>query len=118
MTGDDFLKGQLAMLCWRVARSEGSLGMLAVALVLRNQVAAGAGDWMEQITRCPLPAQAGYPDVREPEFQRFLHKVDGVFDGTLLDKLTNGATAITRAGDLHPPGHLVANLGALALYKP
>ncbi len=76
--------------------------MLGVQFVVRNRVKAGwsGGDWGKvieshnQFSSISVLGDAmtiWYPDVRDPNFQRVLQEVDGIYDGTTADTLTNGA---------------------------
>lgn len=93
MTGIDFIKACAALLAWRDGSKEGFDGMLAVLFVIRNRAQAGwaGGDWLKIVEELSEENTLYYPDTREPNFQRLLQWVDGVYDGTIEDKITNGA---------------------------
>lgn len=64
--------------------------MLAVGMVFKNRAKAVSVDiydiatlWLEENTE-------GFPDVRDPQFQQLLAKLDAVLDGRVPDK-TDGA---------------------------
>lgn len=72
--------------------------MIAVAMVIRNRVDAGwhKGSWMENIyAPGAFSSMNGsvseVPDIRDPEVIKFLELVDKIYDGTMPDKLTDGA---------------------------
>ena len=93
MTTTDYEKSIVALACWRFLGTETYRGMLMVAMVLRNRAEAG---WFEgsiynnataeMADRCPTT----YTDPREPEFQKLLQAMDGIFSGSIEDK-TGGA---------------------------
>lgn len=99
MTGEDFVKAQLALFGWREGSENGINGALAPIFVVRNRVIANwkSGDWLEVIGsnhevsgRCTYP-EPEYPDIRDPEFQKILHYVDGIYEMKTPDSLTDGA---------------------------
>ena len=93
MTGADFERACAALYAWREARKEGFNGMLGVLFVLRNRAQAGwnDGNWLKIMEDMETSEPWSFPDTREPTFQRLLQWVDGVYDGTTEDKITNGA---------------------------
>lgn len=113
MTSDNFIMSLLALLAEREERSNGVNGMLGVMFVVRNRVNAGwnGGDWVKVITSHNQFSSISvlgdsqtvwYPDSREPNFQRILQEVDGVYDGSTADTLTNNALYYA---DLSSPGY-------------
>lgn len=131
MTTDTFVKAQLALLCWRNARTMSvgpSFAMLqCMAFVERNRVRAGwhGGDWMQVIANdatysayesapqgLPSPRQGelgmeiDFPDMRNDIWQRFLWEVDRVFDGTAGDPVTEGALWWAEADRINRPWFL------------
>lgn len=107
MTTDTFVKGQLALLCWRNAPAgKPFLGMKAIAFIERNRHRAGwhGGDWMALIAEdenySPYSmelmserriARDEFPDLRDDIFQRFLWEVDRIYAGEAGDAITEGA---------------------------
>jgi hypothetical protein len=62
-----------------------------------NRVRLGHGSWLDVITNVPkymaeneMPPLV-YPSVWEPAFVKMLHAVEGIYDGSAIDK-SNGAT--------------------------
>lgn len=109
MTSDSYIRAQLASLAWREGHEQGGINnSLAVAFVIKNRVRSGWGEWLEQIQRHALWSSRNgdeidsttHPDPREPDFQRLLQEIDGVFDGSLVDKLT--VAPKTKEGDGRP----------------
>lgn len=102
MDGSTFTKAILALLAWREERSNGISGELAVCFVVRNRVNAGwsQGDWGKviethgQFSSISIIGDSQtvlYPDTRDPLFLTVLQAVEGIYDGTTDDTLTNGA---------------------------
>jgi len=90
LTPSDFTNSQIALACWRAAPGELHQAMLAVGMTFRNRARASgldvyqvAAEWLEGNTQ-------GFPDVRDPQFQQLLSKLDAVLDGRVPDK-TDGA---------------------------
>jgi spore germination cell wall hydrolase CwlJ-like protein len=106
MTTTDYEKSIVALACWRFLGTETYRGMLMVAMVLRNRAEAGwfEGSIYNNATAamleaenanyyCPptdLHVKLAYADDREPEFQKLLQAMDGIFSGSIEDK-TGGA---------------------------
>jgi len=93
MTTTDYEKSIVALACWRFMGSETYRGMLMAAMVLRNRAEQG---WFDgsiyrnasvEVSDKYLPK---YPDPRDPEFQKLLQAMDGIFSGSIEDK-TGGA---------------------------
>lgn len=82
MTAEDVLKAHAAVVAYGAAPTFPE--RIGVLLALRNN--ADAIGWPTALAMYPTPC----PDVRDPEFQRVLDAVDGVFDGTRPDDLVNG----------------------------
>lgn len=92
MTSDDYISGELCTLAWRLGRKHGVNGMCAIMMVARNRVTAGqeSGNWTAVISGM-LDGSTELPDPRDPEFQKILQLVDGIYLGTTPDNLTDGA---------------------------
>ena len=127
MTADDYTKGQLASLMWRAASHISFPAMVAVGLCVRNRVKDG--NWLpviEEMYGAYDTKEAriiqGSPctDARDPKFQDVLTAVDGIFDGTRVDRWTNGGTMWA---EVERPLHKlfgtdrVATLAGLEIYK-
>lgn len=93
MTADEYTKAQLASLMWRAAAHISFPAMVAVGLCVRNQVKDG--NWLPVIDKIDAQNAAtglDCTDARDPKFQDVLTAVDGIFDGTRVDRWTNGGT--------------------------
>ena len=104
MQVSDFEKALGCLLAVREERSNGVNGMLGVLFILRNRsLSDGQGfprGWLANIeghnqfssmTVIGDSQTVYYPDPREPNFQRVLQLVDGVYDNSMADALTQGA---------------------------
>jgi len=122
MTGLDYEKSVVALVCWARMKSELYKGLIAVAQVLRNRAEAG---WFEgsiyQNAVAEFPEAINglieHPDVREPEFQKLLLGIDKLYAGQLTDK-TDGAMYFTRASDAEIiKGTITATIGQTIFFK-
>lgn len=96
----EYQKVLLALCLWREAAGEGAMGMLAVALVIRNRVYAGRGTWDQVITKpwqfssmtAPGdPMLVRWPGGLDRSFLDALDIAEKVKDPNTPD-ITNGAT--------------------------
>jgi len=115
MTGEEFIKGLLCLVAEK-ERANGVNGMLGFMFMIRNRVNAGwyGGDWGKVIEDAAPDLTFHYPDVRDPSFQRVLQEVDGIYDGTTADTLTNGAISCNPFG---AGRERVAQIGSLTFFK-
>lgn len=98
MTPENFIKAQIAAFAHREAAHHGGIdNMLAVAFVIRNRQRAAwqGGNWMSILHHAPTVSgtiyQPSAPDLRELNFRMLLAKVDDIYSGMELDKMTEGA---------------------------
>jgi hypothetical protein len=102
VNGDDFTKAHLAWRAWFDGKQDGLVGMLAVACVIRGRARAGwqNGDWLAILLdhqRTAAEETSAYhvlnggfpilefPHLREPDFERLLRQIDGIFEGMIPD---------------------------------
>jgi hypothetical protein len=115
MIGVDFQKAVVALIGWQAMRREGLNAMLGACLVFRNQAKLTEEN---DIYRCATAYAMDhdvfqYPDTRDPQFLSLLHRMDGLFDDTFIDNLTNGALYFRPT-----KGAMVcANIGPVLFYK-
>jgi hypothetical protein len=129
MTGEEITKSLALVAAWKHEHHNGVNGMLAVLLVLRNRVNEGwfNGDWMQNIGSLlrhtwdspTIEGESDLPDVREPNFIKLIQYIDGIFDGTQPDSLTDGSLYFRPTGsqdtqDLWVPA---AVIGSTTYYK-
>lgn len=99
MVGKDFLYSLACHLAFLEAKDEGTNGMLSILFCIFNRVKAGieGGDLgrilQAEFTKRMMLKQPSIevPDVRDPSFSQVLSLVEGIFDGSVQDRLTNGA---------------------------
>jgi len=101
MNLETYTRGQVARFAIEEAARHGGVNnMLAVAMVLRNRVMAGWGDWLDVAMTAPAKRASFYPpaivDYRTGNIRSFLSRMDGIWTGTEED-LTGGAGLRTRS---------------------
>jgi len=88
-------------------RHGGVTNMLAIAMVLRNRVFAGWGDWVEVIARAPEKRGTVYKDgeqiatrmLRSTAARTLLNRIDEVYARPDLEDLTGGALFYVHPGE-------------------
>jgi hypothetical protein len=65
----------------RLAGSDASDPMLAIACTLANQMRAGKKPWLAVIGEAMVPSTT-LPDSREPSFQKLLQSIDPIYEGS------------------------------------
>jgi hypothetical protein len=94
MSGALFIQSLALLLAWTEGNKYSINVMLAILFCLRNQVAAKLenGDLGKIIEKCIGFYGIGtIPDTRNPDFQQVMGYVEGIFDNSIQDRLTNGA---------------------------
>lgn len=96
MTLDTYTRAQMARFAIEEGlRHGGSQNMMAVALVLRNRVMNGWGDWLEVIETAPAKRGSiypgGVPDLRAHNVRVFLNRLDEIYTRPEVDDMTGGA---------------------------
>jgi hypothetical protein len=92
VTTSDYSKSIIALACWRAAQTELHSAMLCVAMVFKNMADAGwyEGDVYTAVCHWLAENPGAFPDVRDPQFQQLVNKLDLVLTGMAADK-TDGA---------------------------
>ena len=92
MTPSDFSNSQIALACWRAAKTELHQVMLSVCMVLKNRADAGwyDSDLYENAVHWLAENPGEFPDTRDPQFLQLLSKLDAITSGLVPDK-TGGA---------------------------
>lgn len=94
---ESFVQTHLVSIGWRWGSQYGGhdAGQMIMHTVA-NRVRCGWGSWLDVITNIPkymaeneMPVLK-FPSVWEPSFVKLLHVVDGIYDGSVVDK-SNGA---------------------------
>ena len=84
---------ELALMAWRKGHEYGGTdSMLSFMFIARNRFNAGWGDWLKVIDGMYEDFERqGYPNLADRDYRFILQNVDSVFDGSMPDKLTEGA---------------------------
>lgn len=95
MTGIDYEKSIVALICWKQMRGELYRGMSYLAMMLRNRAEAGWFEGSIYNNAVAVAREAGMnwadaPDSREPQYQQLLQIMDGIYTGQTPDR-TGGA---------------------------
>jgi hypothetical protein len=120
MTTSDYAKSQIATACWRAAKSELHPIMLAVCQVFMNRAAAGwfDSDLYENCTHWLVENPGEFPDLRDPQFQSLLSRLETVTSGMASDK-TEGALYFANKQDLPEKieGTVTTTIGGIVFIK-
>lgn len=101
MIGSDFEKAIVALAAWREMRGEGVNAMLSVVFVFRTRAKLGwnhgsiyrnvvARNQVSSMTVVGDQNTDEYPDIRDPNFQTLLFKIEDIYNDC-PDQLTDGA---------------------------
>lgn len=122
MTSNTFLQSMAAGLAWMEGKDDGVNGQLAILFCLRNRINSGYlnGDLKaiiqaEYSKRELLKQPIEFPDPRDPYFSQLLGYVEGIFEGTIIDNITNGA--IYYGPKPYGSGQRVGVVGKLELWN-
>lgn len=118
MTTSDYTKSIIALACWRAASTELHSAMLCVGMVFKNRANAGwfFGDVYENAWRWLEENPGEFPDVRDPQFQSLVNKLDLVLEGSAMDK-TGGALWFTSKLAEKIEGVITTTVGSLAFVR-
>ena len=118
MTTSDYTKSIIALACWRAASTELHSVMLSVCMVFKNRSDAGwfEGDVYENAWRWLLENPGEFPDVRDPQFQQLLNKLDLVLTGMVADK-TGGALWFAPRTEEPIGGTITTTIGGLTFVR-
>ena len=101
MTTTEFTNGQIALACWRAAKSELHSVMLAVCQTFVNRAKAQDRDLYEVCAEWLTENPGEFPDNRDPQLQQMLVRLDRVIAGKIADK-TDGALWFVPKSQLEP----------------
>ena len=121
MTTSEYAKSQIATACWLAAKPELHPVMLAVCQVFMNRAAAGwyDGDLYENAAHWLIEnPPSELPDLRDPQFQQLLSRLETVTSGMASDK-TGGALYFANKQDLPEKieGTVTTTIGGLVFIK-
>lgn len=122
MTGHEYEKSVVAIICWKQMRGELYPGMIRLAMMLSNRAKSGWYDGSIYNNALAFSREMkmeweDFPDAREPQFSDLLRVIDGVFTDTVIDH-THGATycAHISASD-SIAGEITAKIGQFIFFK-
>ena len=120
MTPTDFTTSIITLACWRAAKSELHSVMLAVCQTFMNRARAESVDVYQVASSFLRDMGDDFPDVRDPQFQALVSKIDAVLDGRVPDK-TDGAIWFVSKDKLTPnllqPYTRTAEIGQMIFVK-
>lgn len=107
MTVDTYIRAEMARFAIEEGERHGGVNnMLAIALVLRNRVFAGWGDWVEVVQRAAEKRATIYPpympSLRSGNVRTLLNKIDDVYTRADLTDMTGGALFYFEPGAIQP----------------
>ena len=122
MTTSDFTTSLVVLACWRAAREELHSVMLATGQTFMNRAKANGTDVYDEAVSYLEINQDGWPDVRDPQFQALVGKINSVLDGQIPDR-TGGAlwfapkSTLSQSPSLLEPYTITAQLGNMYFVK-
>jgi spore germination cell wall hydrolase CwlJ-like protein len=121
MTPNDFTTSIIALACWRAARTELHSVMLAVCQTFMNRARAIQQDiYRVAASYIDENPDGDFPDIRDPQFQNLISKIESVLDGRVPDK-TDGALWFVSKDKLTPdllkPFTRTAEIGQMIFCK-
>lgn len=120
MTGIEYEKSIVALVCWQRLNSELYRGMIAVASVLHNRASAGwfqGSLYWNAVAMLQENKSDQHPDVRDPEFQKLMTGIDALYAGKLSDK-TDGALYFANPVEAEViAGQVTAKIGQTIFFK-
>lgn len=122
MNSSDFTTSLVVLASWRAAKDELHSVMLAACQTFMNRAKANGTDIYEEATGYLEINTEGWPDVRDPQFQALVGKINSVLDGQIPDR-TGGAlwfaskVTLSQNPDLLTPYTITATLGNMVFVK-
>jgi hypothetical protein len=122
MTGIDYEKSIVSFVCWKQMRGELYRGMISMAMMLRNRAEAGWFEGSIYNNAIKLGTEMGmdwseFPDSREPQFQAMLQAIDGIYTGTIQDKIGGAAYYAHKSSEESIVGEITANIGQYVFFR-
>jgi hypothetical protein len=122
MTTTEYSKSIIATACWSAASGELPASMFCVCMVFMNRAKEGwwEGSLYENCAAWVREHADRLPDIRDPQFQTFLTKLDTVLSGLVPDK-TGGALYFFHKDqvteELKPPFKITATVGNMIFVR-
>lgn len=111
MTIHQYMIAKLTEIMWHGSRTEPEA--IAIGCALRNRVQDGLGSWHQIFAQESPEHRRELPDLRDPEFLRYLNTAEDIFCGRKAD-VTSGARFWR--GTMIPGRIPKATVNALYLY--
>jgi len=122
MNSSDFTTSLIVLASWRSAKDELHSVMLAACQTFMNRAKANGTDVYDEAINYLEINQDGRPDVRDPQFQALVGKINSVLDGQVPDR-TGGAlwfaskSTLSQSPNLLEPFTITATLGNMVFVK-
>ena len=122
MNSYDFSTSFIVLASWRAAKDELHSAMLAACQTFMNRANANGTDVYDEAISYLEINTDGWPDVRDPQFQALVGKINSVLDGQIPDR-TGGAlwfankSVLSRSPNLLEPYTITATLGNMVFVK-
>lgn len=122
MNASDFTTSLVVLASWRAAKEELHSVMLACCQTFMNRAKANGTDTYDEAVSYLEVNIDGWPDVRDPQFQSLLAKINSVLDGQIPDR-TGGAlwfapkSTLSQSPNLLEPYTITAQLGNMYFVK-
>lgn len=122
MTGVDYEKSIVSLVCWKLMHGELYRGMISVAMMLKNRADSGwfEGSIYNNAVALGMDMKLDWcaaPDPREHQFMQLLQAVDGVYSGQMPDK-TGGALYLAHASQIDSiAGDITTQVGQFVFFR-
>lgn len=122
MNSSDFTTSLIVLASWRAAKDELHSVMLAACQTFMNRAKANGTDVYDEALNYLEVNTKGWPDVRDPQFQALMGKINSVLDGQIPDR-TGGAlwfaskSVLSQSPDLLKPYTITVQLGNMYFVK-
>jgi len=122
MTGIEYEKGIVSLVCWKMMQAEQYRAMSMYATMLRNRAESGWFQGSIYNNAVAVGAESkldfiDFPDAREYQFQQLLQAMDGIFSGSVPDR-TGGALYCAHKSTLDQiAGETTAEIGQYIFFK-
>jgi hypothetical protein len=122
MTGVDYEMSIVSFVCWKQMKGELYRGMVSLAMMLRNRADSGWFEGSIYNNAIALGKDMGmdwseFPDAREPQFQAMLQAIDGIYTGTIQDKIAGATYYAHKSSEESIVGEITANIGQYVFFR-
>jgi len=122
MTGIEYEKAVVALVCWKQMRGELYRGMSSLAMMFRNRAKSGWFDGSIYNNAIAWAREANMdlsdaPDARENQFQQVLQVMDGIFSDTVADR-TGGSMYVAHISQADAiNGEITTQIGQYIFFR-